>query len=605
MIIGSKMNRTAASGDTGRVSNGTGKDGLSSDHKEGGCEVKSGLKRAILKRQASLTVGEQVFLRALLIDAPPTVPSAVDERDEERGDQRGGPSHKEMMACAERVLDDDILFSLPFGPSEKDPKDDLERKSSVLPPRPSRHDNSNFIGLWKAHEDGIAPTKLREMRNSSLRENDEEKLNRLRSMASRTSRVSRRSKRQSSRRSEGYESGESFISDEEVRRNRDDDDASSASSWDLSEGGFDHYDAWAVLKDEYADDFGFGFEKANGDEDEDEDSVQGTRHLFKIIGTSADDISAHPHVLSPPLMDSLLNFLPDTLADQNFWLKFSLVRDGASLSILKRYVRAAPNTILAIETTNGDVFGAYTSSAWRSNWGYYGSGEAFLWKMRHSRMTPCHSLFEQAHLESEIDVYFYSALNDYVQLCTEDKIAVGGGELDTSGQEQHGDGPSPYVYLDEGEHYGFGLAISDDLLHGTSSPCATFRNPCLVNHSSKGEVFEIVNLEVWGFTPCENVPDAERLEMTKFFVQESVISSMSSRSSKSRTTSKGLSSAAAPSNSSGLGMWSGSDLRQDEFYRRVGQNDESEFERAGWEYQNMLNPSGRDTQAFMHSPRFS
>ena len=169
-------------------------------------------------------------------------------------------------------------------------------------------------------------------------------------------------------------------------------------------------------------------------------------------------------------MDSLLNFVPDSLADQNFWLKFSLVRDGANLDILKRYVRAAPNTILAIETTNGDVFGAFTSSPWRQSPSYFGSGQSFLWKMRYNRMTPCHSLFEQAHLESEIDVYFYSGLNDYVQLCTPTSLAVGGGELDTTGKEEHGDdvAAAPYVYLEEGEHYGFGIAISDDLLHGTS-----------------------------------------------------------------------------------------------------------------------------------------
>ena len=384
---------------------------------------------------------------------------------------------------------------------------------------------------------------------------------------------------------------------------RDKDDLSSASSWGLSEGGFDHYDAWAVLKDEYADDFGFSYRDGVGENaatQADSDEESDNAHLFKIIGTGADDVAAHPHVLSPPLMDSLLNFVPESLADQNFWLRFSLVRDGANLEILKRYVRAAPNTIPAIETTNGDVFGAFTSSPWRQSPSYFGSGQAFLWKMRYNRMTPCHSLFEQAHLESEIDVFFYSGLNDYVQLCTADKIAVGGGELDTTGKEEHGNdlAAAPYVYFEEGEHYGFGIAIADDLLHGTSSPCATFRNPCLVNHSSRGEVFEIVNLEVWSFTPCESVDAAERLEMTKFFVQESVLSSIAS-SLDSDTPGSFVSGM----HSRGTSMFSGADLRQEEFYRRVGEeNVDDEIERMGFEYQNMLSPGGQNS---MRSPYFA
>jgi hypothetical protein len=88
--------------------------------------------------------------------------------------------------------------------------------------------------------------------------------------------------------------------------------------------------------------------------------------MFKIIGTDADDARSIPHVLSPPLMESLLNFVPERIANDNYWLKFSLIRDGASLDILKKYCRAARYTILAIETTNGEVFGSFTSAPWRN-----------------------------------------------------------------------------------------------------------------------------------------------------------------------------------------------------------------------------------------------
>lgn len=100
-------------------------------------------------------------------------------------------------------------------------------------------------------------------------------------------------------------------SDHEVGEHNDE---SSASSWGSSQGGFDHYDTWEVIKDEYAEDFGFNV--ATDDEKQilhvNPDDTE--RGIFKIIGTSADDARAIPHVLSPPLMESLLNFVPERLS---------------------------------------------------------------------------------------------------------------------------------------------------------------------------------------------------------------------------------------------------------------------------------------------------
>ena len=69
---------------------------------------------------------------------------------------------------------------------------------------------------------------------------------------------------------------------------------------------------------------------------------------FRILGTAADDASCHPHVLSPPLMESLLAFLPEPLSGHNFWLKYSLVRDGPGIWTMIRQVRASDNSFLAI-----------------------------------------------------------------------------------------------------------------------------------------------------------------------------------------------------------------------------------------------------------------
>ena len=264
-------------------------------------------------------------------------------------------------------------------------------------------------------------------------------------------------------------------------------------SWDLDCDTDEHPDAWDVLKDPNS--IGYG---ANG------------TLPFRIFGTSADDESAKPHVLSPPLMESLQNFLPYGLTDQNFWMKYSLVRDGASMHSLLQHIRGAKHTIIALETSDGEVFGSFTSELWRKNWNYFGTGESFLWRMRQPRKTGCHTVEEQAHLESELDVYPWTGENNCVQLCTHDTIAVGGGAL-TSEKKDETD-------AEDATCYGFGIAVDRLLLHGTSSHCATFGSPPLSKLHPDGSPFEIMNLEVWTLTPSYNLEDAEKLELGKLFL---------------------------------------------------------------------------------------
>ena len=286
-------------------------------------------------------------------------------------------------------------------------------------------------------------------------------------------------------------------------------------SWDLQDENSYAVpqSAWSVFEDEYAEEYG-AYNSLS----------------FRILGTSADDAACHPHVLSPPLMESLQNFLPTGIAEKNFWLKYSLVRDGAALSTLLRNIRGADHTLIAMETVDGEVFGCFTSSPWRKTWNYYGGGESFLWRMRRTRADKDvqHSILDQAKLESELDVFYWTGRNNLVQLCTHDMLAVGGGAFpsfndgsQSSISDEQCDKPPPQSNqvspdVDKG---GFGIAIDADLLRGTSSPCATFNSPPLSREHSDGSPFEIVNLEVWTMTPCMNVEDAEQLEMRKLFLE--------------------------------------------------------------------------------------
>jgi hypothetical protein len=251
-----------------------------------------------------------------------------------------------------------------------------------------------------------------------------------------------------------------------------------SSSWimDDEEESLDYYDAWKVIEDEYENGYGGG-----------------STLPFQILGTSADDVDAHPHVLSPPLIESLQAFMPHSQSRNNVWMKFSLVRDGANMMTFLQRARGSKYTILAMETIEGEVFGAFTSEAWRLNWQTFGGGESFLWRMRRSRRVKCRSIIDQAHMESLVDVYPYTGANNYIQFCTRERIAVGGGSPTTEEESPEADVQASHKH----HEWGFGLSLSPDLLTGTSSPCLTFASPSLSTAHKDGSVFEVINMELW------------------------------------------------------------------------------------------------------------
>ena len=525
-----------------------------------------GVDESDLHRVKSLTENEKYFLKSLLIDSPP--------RDQSR------------------KLTDAMLFSTPYTAEVKEVKWDSLEDGPLHAMTASDSNTNHFVEvrrqkmqrnsehhtvLWRAHEIGILPSFLLKASPSSI----------LRKRPKPSGR--RSSQRRQFTRSDAYERGVFLNQPDEGKREHtesdyeqkesensfipssnksldsirtdvsqcktrsDDSSVSSASSWDDVPGS---YDSWQVLKDEYAEDFGFDYNVGSGIVDADADE---NRRCFKILGTSADDLSAQPHVLCPPLMESLLSFVPESLSCENWWLKYSLIRDGACLDTFKNYTKAAQYTVLAIQTTTGSVFGCFTTSCWKTDHGYYGGGESFVWKMRHNRLQPCSSLYEQAQMESECDVYPFSGFNNCSQICTHDMLGVGSGEIDHALVT---DETAARVFSEEhAQELGFAIALHDDLLKGTTSASATFCNPPL---TGSDEMFDVLNLEVWTFTPCSTVESAERLEMRKYLMQSST--SLSTTSIGSVLTG----SSSSPMSS------------QRTFYRRIGENDEMEFQRDQW-----------------------
>jgi len=250
---------------------------------------------------------------------------------------------------------------------------------------------------------------------------------------------------------------------------------------------------------------------------------------FFILGTHKYDTSCQPNVLTPPLMDALYHHLPGYTFGDNYWLKYSLVRDGASLSTLESKVGFSKNTILAIETLEGHVFGCFMPILWRRRSRYEAcGGQSFLWRMNRRRDfddddAPSSSdeqatLEKQASIEEDIETYHWTGDNEFCQLFDTDKLAVGGGSIDG------GEGGS-----------GFGFVIDEQLSRGSSSPCRTYGNPCLVPGSKHG-IFQVSNVEVWALTPFLFEADAERSERSIHAREKSMTETPSSESPWSQFT---------------------------------------------------------------------
>jgi hypothetical protein len=250
--------------------------------------------------------------------------------------------------------------------------------------------------------------------------------------------------------------------------------------------------------------------QSHGDENaEMEQEEEDVNSPFLILGTSADDTSSHPHVLSPPLMEGLQAFMAESLQENNFWLKYSLVRDGPGLQNMLRHCRASKYTILAIETVHGHVFGSFTSEPWRSGDAFYGHADSFVWRMRRSRKETCQSIVERVMMESKIEVFPFTYRNQKVQMSSDDFLALGEGQLED-------------LDVVDGTHFGNAIRLDKSLARGSTSTSETFGNPCLIDPEQMGLEFQVSNIELWTMTANTTVAGAERAEMKSLFMKEEV-----------------------------------------------------------------------------------
>jgi len=244
-------------------------------------------------------------------------------------------------------------------------------------------------------------------------------------------------------------------------------------------------------------------------DDEDDELME-----YAILGARPDDADTDNYVLTPPIMDQLRQKLPQSVKNDNFWLKYSLSKDGASVRAMVEKMRNSSRSILCIETMQGEVFGAFVSSPWIPRGAkYFGSGEAFVWNLSNSRsLRDMGNLEEQLELEHQVQMYPWSGQNRNVQRLesAEAQLIIGGGGPDEDVLE--------IVNADESkDDHGFALVLAPELETGYSNACLTFKSPSLP--VMKGEdTFDIFNMEVWTLTPMNDIDQAEKVEYGRRFI---------------------------------------------------------------------------------------
>lgn len=239
--------------------------------------------------------------------------------------------------------------------------------------------------------------------------------------------------------------------------------------------------------------------------------------LYPVILTGYNESTPETaRLLSRALAEEIRLLVPPRLQLCEDWrLVYSLEEHGVSLGTLYKRcedLRGLRNGyVLVVRDGEGGLFGAYLTDVPRPSAHYYGTGECFLWKasildvkamMKVENLPPPPSA-DTTHLESRITTiasstspssssstlappqigtgastperirfkaFPYSGVNDYMMLCDQSFLSVGGGD----------------------GHYG--LWLDDNFEKGISSACLTFGNEPL---TEKGEKFSILGVELW------------------------------------------------------------------------------------------------------------
>ncbi|KAJ6661064.1 hypothetical protein lerEdw1_016865 [Lerista edwardsae] len=164
-------------------------------------------------------------------------------------------------------------------------------------------------------------------------------------------------------------------------------------------------------------------------------------------------LNGQSNIMREEEIRKLVPHLPLRVTGHPWNLIYGTAKDGFSLKTMYRSMTdVASPVLLVIKDTDGQIFGAFSSTAIHISSCFYGNGETFLFSFM-----------------PQLKVFKWTGKNMFFMKGDADSLAIGGG----SGK--------------------FGLWLDGDLNHGGSHPCETFNNEAL----SPKEEFLIQDLEVW------------------------------------------------------------------------------------------------------------
>jgi hypothetical protein len=237
---------------------------------------------------------------------------------------------------------------------------------------------------------------------------------------------------------------------------------------------------------------------------------------YKALGLDGRSCSS---VLSPWMMNVFRGFFPFEINNHNFWLKYQLDRstdinhdDNANLMTLLWKIQHDTYTMFCVETVDGCVFGAFCSAPWKIHLSWYGSGDSsFLWRLKHPRRgeRSIDSQSRDLSNENDIEIYPYTRSDSFVQYCSNQTLAVGGG-TDWSPTFNN---TVLQQLSDESTASGIGFLLDGDLMGGESNTCVTYANPPLgkkhgIKNSKKTNEFDVQTLEVYTFSNTSQGADS-------------------------------------------------------------------------------------------------
>jgi len=151
----------------------------------------------------------------------------------------------------------------------------------------------------------------------------------------------------------------------------------------------------------------------------------------------------------------LSKHLPARVLGSDWTLKYSTSSHGFSLNnVYRKFQNGVSPTLVAIQDTEGGVFGALVSHPLRFDEHFYGTGESFLYSLRPKK-----------------EIYNWSGENQLFIQGTAESLIIGAGE----------------------GH--FGIFVDSNLYKGRSQSCSTYQNEPL---APKGD-FIIKTMECWTF----------------------------------------------------------------------------------------------------------